>query len=79
MIMSNQNVNGYIKFIELVSIDRRNLSGTPLKSACGKSFSCRLSFSAARNAITKATEYVTFGFCFHILVFFTFKLTLNIT
>ena len=27
------------------------------KAACGKSFSCRFSFLAARNAITKATEY----------------------
>ena len=29
-------------------------------------------FSAARNANTKATEYVTFGFSFCILVFFHF-------
>ena len=29
-------------------------------------------FSAARNAITKATEYVTFGFSFCILVFLPF-------
>ena len=34
------------------------------------SSSCRFSFSAARNAITKAAEYVTFGFSFRILIFF---------
>ena len=39
------------------------------KSACGKSFNCRFSSLATRNAISKATEYVTFGFYFHILVF----------
>ena len=32
------------------------------KLASGKSFSGRFSFSADRNANTKATEYVTFGF-----------------
>ena len=68
-----------LSFIALVLTERRNLSGTLPKSACGKSSSCRLSFSAARNAITKATEYVTFGFCFHILVFSPFKLSLNVT
>ena len=31
------------------------------KSAHGKSSICRFSFSAARNVITKATEYVTFS------------------
>ena len=40
----------------------RNLSGTRLKSACYKSSSCRFSFSAPRNFITKATEFVTFVF-----------------
>ena len=40
------------------------------QSASGKSSSCRLSFSAERNANNKATEYVTFGFSFSILVFF---------
>ena len=30
--------------------------------------SCR--FSAVRNSITKAKEYVTFGFSFRVLVFF---------
>ena len=39
------------------------------KSFSGKSSSCRFSFSAARNANTKATEYVTFGFSFCTLVF----------
>ena len=42
------------------------------KSACGKYFSCR-------NTITKATEYVTFGFSFSILVFFSFQVSLNVT
>ena len=40
------------------------------KLAGGKSFSGRFSFSADRNANTKATEYVTFGFSFTVLVFF---------
>ena len=53
--------------------------GTRQKSACGKSFSCRLSLSAARNAITKAIDNVTFGFSFRILVFFPFYESLNIT
>ena len=34
------------------------------KSASAKSSSCRFFFLAARNANTKATEYVTFGFFF---------------
>ena len=51
--------------IGLVLTDRRNLPGTLPKSACGK-------FSAARNAINKATQYVTFGFPFPISVFFSF-------
>ena len=37
-----------------------------------KSSSCQFSFSAERNANTKATEYVTFGFSFTMLVFFPF-------
>ena len=40
------------------------------KAACNIISSCRFSFLAARNAITKATEYVTFGFSDRILVFF---------
>ena len=51
----------------LVLTDRRSLLSTRPKSSCGKSSSCWLSFLAARNAITKDTEYVTFGFSFHIL------------
>ena len=43
------------------------------KSASGKSFSCRFSFPATRNANTKATEYVTFGFSFRVLVFSPFR------
>ena len=57
-------------FIDFVLTDRRSLSGKRPKSASGKSSSCRFSFSAARNANTKDTEYVTFGFSFRILVFF---------
>ena len=59
-------------FIDFVLTDRRSLSGKRPKSASGKSSSCRFSFSAERNANTKATEYVTFGFSFSILVFFPF-------
>ena len=47
---------------DLFLTDRRNLSGTRPKSACYKSSSCRFSLSAVRNAIIKATEYVTIGF-----------------
>ena len=64
---------------ELVLTDRRNLSGTRPKSACGISSGCRFSFLAARNPITKATQYVTFGFSFRILVFFLFQESLNVT
>ena len=41
--------------------------------------SCRLLLSAARNAITKATEYVNFSFSFRILVFLPFWQSLNVT
>ena len=57
-------------FIYFVLIDRRSLSGKRQKSASGKSSSCRFSFSAERNANTKATEYVTFGFSFVYWFFF---------
>ena len=53
-------------FIDFVLTDRRSLSGKPPKSASDKSSSCRFSFSAERNANTKATEYVTFGFFLNI-------------
>ena len=43
-------------------------SGTRSKSTCGKSSSSRISFSAVRNAITKATGHVTFSFSFRILL-----------
>ena len=33
----------------------------------------RFSSLATRNAISKATEYVTFGFYFHVLVFSPFR------
>ena len=65
--------------IDLVLTDRRNLSVTRPKSAHGKSSSGRFSFSATRNASTKATKYVTFGFPFHILVFFLFEESLNVS
>ena len=39
-------------FIDFVLTDRRSLSGKRLKSASGKSSSCRFSFSAERNAYT---------------------------
>ena len=58
-----------------VLTDRRSPAGTRPKSASGKSSSCRFSFSAERNANTKATEYATFGFSFSILVFFLFEKT----
>ena len=44
----------------------------------GNFSSCRFAFSATRNAITKASEYVTFGFSFRTLVFFSFKDSLNV-
>ena len=71
----------YAKFpvIDLLLTDRRNLSVTRPKSAHGKSSSCRFSFSATRNASTEATKYVTFGFPFHILVFFLFEESLNVS
>ena len=65
-------------FIDFVLTDGRSLSGKRPKSASGKSSSCRFSFSAERNANTKATEYVTFGFSFSILVFLPF-LSMNLT
>ena len=49
-------------FIDFVFTDRWSLSGRWPKSVRGESSSCRSSFSAERNANTKATEYVTFGF-----------------
>ena len=58
--------------IVFVLTNRRSLSGKRPKSASGKSSNCRFSFSAERNANTKATEYATFGFSFSILVFFLF-------
>ena len=56
-------------YIDSVLTDRRSLSGKRPKSASGKSSSCRFSFSAA-NVNTKATEYVSCGFSFCILVLF---------
>ena len=64
----------YKKFsvTDFVVNDRRNLSGTQLKAACGRPPNCRFSFSATRNANTKATEHVTFAFSLRNLVFFPF-------
>ena len=51
-------------FIDFVLTDRRSLSGKRPKSASDKSSSCQFSFSAERNANTKAAEYETVGFSF---------------
>ena len=59
-------------FIYFVLNNSRSLSDKRPKSAGDQSSSCRFSFSAERNANTKATEYATFGFSFGILVFFPF-------
>ena len=66
-------------YTDFVLTDRRSLSGKRPKSANHKSSSCRFSFSAERNANTKATEYVIFGFSFSLLVFFLFWESLNLT
>ena len=56
--------------IDLILTDRRNLSGTrPNRPVTKLPASKRFSFLVARNAIAKATEYVTFGFSFRILIF----------
>lgn len=49
-----------------------SLPGTRPKLVSGKSSSCRFLFSAVRNAITKATEYQTFGCSCPTLFFFRF-------
>ena len=66
-------------FIDFVLTERRILSGKRPKSVSDKSFSCRISSSAERNANTKATEYITFGFSFSILIFFAFWESLKFT
>ena len=71
-----KNDNGHnfrftkFSFIDFVLTNRRSLSGKWPKLAWGKSSSCQFSFSAVRNANTKATEYVTFGFSFTINIGF---------
>ena len=60
------------EFADLNGTHYNDSTGKRPKSAGGKSSSCRISFSAERNTNTKATEYVTFGFYFSILVFFPF-------
>ena len=44
-----------------------------IKSTCGKSSRSWFSFSATRNSITKATEYITFGFFFSHFVFSPYR------
>ena len=66
--------------IDLVLTNRGNLSGTRPESGSGKSSSSRFSFSAAENAISKATDFVTLGFSLRTrLVSFPFKESLNVT
>ena len=65
-------------FIDFV-LTERSLSDKRPKSISDKSSSCLFSFSAERNANPKATEHVTFGFSFSILVFFPFWESLNLT
>ena len=65
-------------FIDFV-LTERSLSDKRPKSTSDKSSSCLFSFSAERNANPKATEHVTFGFSFSILVFFPFWESLNLT
>ena len=59
-------------FIDFLLTERRSLLDKLPKSTCDKSSSCRFSFSAERNTNTKATEYVTFGFSFSVLISFPF-------
>ena len=47
-------------------------SCTRPKSACGKSSSCRFSFSATRNTITQVKD-LTLGFSFRILFYILFQ------
>ena len=75
MIKNNNGRNSQftkLSFIDFVHTDRRSILGKRPKQASEKSSSCRFSFSAGRNVNAKATKYVTFGFSFSILVFFTF-------
>ena len=76
MIIKNNNGRNFqfkkFSFIDFVLTDRRSLLGKRPKSASDKSSSRRFSFSAERNANTKATEYVTFGFSLSLSVFFLF-------
>ena len=71
-----KNNNGHnfqftkFSFNDFALTDRGSLLSKRLKSACGKSSSCRFSVTAARYSITKATEYVAFGFYFHRKVSF---------
>ena len=75
MIKNNNGRNSQftkLSFIYFVLTDRSSILGKRPKQAIDKSSRCRFSFSAYRNANTKATKYVTFGFSFSISVFLTF-------
>ena len=58
------------QIVTFSSAIERIFLGTQTKSFCDKSFNFWFSFSAARYVIVKATEYITFGFSFCILVSF---------
>ena len=75
MIIKKKNNGGNFQFtkfsfMDFVLTERRILSGKRPKLASDKSFSSRISFSAERNANTKATECITFGFYFSIYIGF---------
>ena len=59
-------------FIDFIDEDIFQVNG---KSSYGKSSGYQLSFSAARNATTKATECVTFGFWFSYVGFLSLSNT----
>ena len=56
-------------FIDFVLTDRRSLSGKWPKSASGRSSCCWFSFSAERNANTKATVNTSLFFVVFLLVY----------
>ena len=75
VIFNSQNSHLLTLFLSTVEVFQVNGQ----KSASGKSSNCQFSFSAKRNANTKATEYVTFSFSFIVLVFFPFQESRNLT
>ena len=64
--------NAQYSLSSTLSLPTEEIFQVTAKWACGKFSSRRFSLSAARNAVTKATKYITFGFSFRILVFFPF-------